>query len=121
VRVNGRTMPVERSGSAATVEGCLALLADGETLVRMPDGRWLLSSVVDLRVAWPTAGSIAREIIDMGYVGELSRRSFRGSIAEYDITPEGEAAAARAIRERERRTGGVAGGRRRAISPGIRR
>jgi hypothetical protein len=87
----------------------------------MADGRWLLSSVVDLRVAWPIAGSVARQIIDEGYVGELPRRAFRGSIAEYDITAAGEAAAARATRNRARRAGSEAGGRRRPISTAIRR
>jgi hypothetical protein len=113
-------MSAEPTLSAATVAECLALLADGETLVAMPDGRWLLSSVVDLRVACPTAASIAHEIIDKGYVSELSRRSFRGSAAEYDITPAGEAAT-RALRQIDRRPRHEPGGRRRAAPAQIRR
>jgi hypothetical protein len=84
--------------TVATVAECLALLAGGDTLLRTLDGDWLLSGIVDLRTAWLTIDAIARELIERGYVEELPRRSFRGSVAEYDPTPAGLSAAGHSSR-----------------------
>jgi hypothetical protein len=87
------TAPAFQSTSVNSVAECLELMADGEMRVLLLDGRWMLTSTVDLRVARGVDANVALRLINSNYVAEQSRRCIAGSVAEYDLTAAGQAAA----------------------------